>query len=101
MGTERPVVAAAPAAPALEAAPASAVGATGCVMSWPRIPAGAWKSHAGLMGCCRGQGDARRVSKGLGKRKERMKSREITERAEEQRQVRRTRQEGRHNKKLM
>lgn len=55
VGTERPVVSAAPAAPAPEAAPASAVAATGCVMSWPRNSAGAWRSHAGPMGCCRGQ----------------------------------------------
>lgn len=51
MGTGRPVVSAAPAVPAPEAAPASAVGEAGCVMSWPRSSAGAWRSRAGPTGC--------------------------------------------------
>lgn len=52
VGTERPVVAAAaPVAPAPEAAPASAAVATESATSWPRSSAGAWRSHAGPMGC--------------------------------------------------
>lgn len=53
MGTEWPAVSAAPAAPAPGVAPASAAAAAGCVMSWLRSSAGAWKSHAGPTGCCR------------------------------------------------
>lgn len=55
MCTGRPVVAAAPAAPAPEAVPASAVAAAGCAMSWPRSSAGAWMNCVGLMDCCRGE----------------------------------------------
>lgn len=54
MGTGKLVVSGAPGAPAPEAAPASAAGATGCVTSWPRSSAGAWRSRrrAGPTGCC-------------------------------------------------
>lgn len=50
MGSERTAAAAAPAAPVPEAAPSSAAVVAGCVMSWRRSSAGAWRSCVGL-GC--------------------------------------------------
>lgn len=54
-GTGRPAVSAALGAPAPGAAPASAVGAAGCVMSWQRSPAGVWRCSAGPRSCSRGR----------------------------------------------
>lgn len=50
MESERTAAAAAHAAPVLEAAPSSAAGVAGCVMSWRRSSVGAWRRCVGL-GC--------------------------------------------------